>query len=200
MRLQVIRPRVDNTHMYLLVILVLFVAVWFLPVVVISLRGRTTLGFLAVFLPVIGLLLMSKVMREPAKPSSIWAERFYGEHMMEVARRRYPMTAIFSGTYSENKQAVAEHKVRKRSRKARRRAAKVRNKAARRESLRATSQVAEAKASDWVASGRRSLLRRRDRDSTLDWTKWSRRSDPETIAAQRLDGSGPDPDDGGIHA
>jgi hypothetical protein len=48
-------------------------------------KGKLTFGLLAVFVPVVGLLGAVRL----AKPSSLWARRFYGDDKRQRARRRF---------------------------------------------------------------------------------------------------------------
>ena len=130
--------------------------VWWVPVIIMFVRGRRVWGLISILLPIINLLVLYKVSVEPAKPDSFWAERFYGENMVRVSQERWPFTAMTRGTHSEQKQKTAEWRAEKatkpslRSRyKARKRERKAKYKALRR----STPQVAEAKAKDRKAKG-----------------------------------------------
>jgi hypothetical protein len=48
-------------------------------------KGKLTLGVLAVFVPPVGLVCAVRL----GKPRSLWARRFYGEHKLERAHRRF---------------------------------------------------------------------------------------------------------------
>jgi hypothetical protein len=48
-------------------------------------KGKLTLGLLAVFLPPVGLVCSARL----AKPTSLWARRFYGDETLARAQRRF---------------------------------------------------------------------------------------------------------------
>jgi hypothetical protein len=48
-------------------------------------KGKLTLGLLAVFMPPVGLVSASRL----AKPTSLWARRFYGDEKLARAHRRF---------------------------------------------------------------------------------------------------------------
>jgi hypothetical protein len=48
-------------------------------------KGKIGLGLIAVFIPVLGLVTATRL----AKPTSLWARRFYDERKLERARRRF---------------------------------------------------------------------------------------------------------------
>jgi hypothetical protein len=53
------------------------------------LKGKLTLGLVAVFVPLVGLFAAVRL----AKPRSLWARRFYGKAKLERARTRYAPTS-----------------------------------------------------------------------------------------------------------
>jgi hypothetical protein len=53
--------------------------------VVTFMKGKLTLGLISVFVPLVGLFAGVRL----AKPGSLWARRFYGEHKLDAARTRF---------------------------------------------------------------------------------------------------------------
>lgn len=137
-------------------VIAIVVVVWLVPPVVMWLRGRMNWAGCALWLPVISLLILVKVVRQPATPNSWWAERFYGENMMEVARKRFPIAAV-SGTRSESiatrQEWRSSRRQRKEKRRLRRRTRRAKVKAKRKRRLRPSDAVAEAKARDEKEKG-----------------------------------------------
>lgn len=134
------------------VIILLLLALWVIPPVVMWLRGRTNWAGCAVWLPVVNLLILVKVGRQPATPDSLWAERFYGENMMEVSRKRYPLAAKDRSKSLEYQANAKAERAKKRDRKQRRKARSAARKAKRKQKMkdyrRPSTAIAEAKAKD----------------------------------------------------
>jgi hypothetical protein len=134
------------------VIVLLLAVLWLIPPVVMWLRGRTNWAGCAVWLPIVNLLILVKVVRQPATPNSLWAEQFYGENMMEVSRKRYPLAPSDRDEHLENQEKArtkrAKKKGRKQKRKARKETRDWKRKQKIKEHRRPSQAIADAKAKD----------------------------------------------------